>query len=325
VPDVSFLTPLAGFIAFAALIPLAIFVGRERRAGEIRSALGLVGPSRVSRASVAAPLALVPALLGLAAAQPVLESSRTRQERTDAEAFFVLDISRSMFASARPGGATRLERARQTVSSLQGDLPEIPFGLASFNETVLPYVLPTTDARVIAATLSDSLAIEGDAVPPLSEFVIPELTTSLNALVAIPRANFFSPSAEKRLVVVLTDGETTEATADFARAFQRTPRIQTIFVRFWDASERIYATGVAEPGYTPNLALTPRLERASSLAGGRVFSEDELAEVRAAAESFLGSGPTRPRELGGERLALMPYVTLMAFLPLGFLLWRRNL
>ncbi len=324
-PDVSFLTPLAGLIALAALVPLAIFVGRERRASQIRSTLNASRPSHFSRAPVVASIALVPALLGFAAAQPVLESSRTRQERTDAEAFFVLDISRSMFASARPGGATRLERARQTVSSLQGDLPEIPFGLASFNETVLPYVLPTTDARVIAATLSDSLAIEGDAVPPLSEFVIPELTTSLNALVAIPRANFFSPSAEKRLVVVLTDGETTKATADFARAFQRTPRIQTIFVRFWDASERIYATGVAEPGYTPNLALTPRLERASSLAGGRVFSEDELAEVRAAAESFLGSGPTEPRELRGERLALMPYVTLAAFLPLVFLLWRRNL
>jgi len=325
VPDVSFLTPLAGLIALAALVPLAIFVGRERRASQIRSTLNVSRPSRFSRAPVVASIALVPALLGLAAAQPVLESSRTRQERTDAEAFFVLDISRSMFASSRSGGGTRLERARQAATSLQGDFPEIPFGLASFNETVLPYVLPTTDARVIAATLSDALAIEGAAVPPLSEFVIPELTTSLNALVAIPRASFFSPRAEKRLVVVLTDGEASEATADFARAFERRPRIHTIFVRFWEASERIYATGVAEPGYTPNQALTVRLERASSLVGGRVFSEDELGEVRGAAERFLGSGPTRPRELRGERLALMPYVTLAAFLPLAFLLWRRNL
>jgi len=173
--------------------------------------------------------------------------------------------------------------------------------------------------------LADSLAIEGAAVPPLSEFVVPELTTSLNALVAMPRANFFSPSAEKRLVVVLTDGETTEATADFARAFQRRPRIETIFVRFWDASERIYATGVAELGYAPNPALSARLVDASALVGGRVFAEDELGEVRGTAERFLGSGPTRPRKLRGERLALMPYVTLAAFLPLAFLLWRRNL
>ncbi|MEJ7570419.1 MAG: hypothetical protein WKF41_19420 [Gaiellaceae bacterium] len=324
-PHISFLTPLAALIALGVLAPLAAFVGRERRASEIRSTLNLPDPPRGSRAAVAASLALLPALLGLAAAQPVLEGSRTRTERTDAEAFIALDISRSMFASNGRGADTRLERARQTVASLQRGLPEIPFGLASFNETVLPYVLPTTDARVIAATLADSLAIEGAPVPPLSEFVFPELTTSLNALAAIPRANFFSPAAEKRLLVVLTDGETTEPTAALARAFDLPPRIQTIFIRFWEAGERIYATGVAEPGYTPNQALTPRLERASSLLDGRVFAEDELGEARDAAERFVGSGPTRPRELGGERLALMPYVTLAAFLPLALLLWRRNL
>ena len=75
----------------------------------------------------------------------------------------------------------------------------------------------------------------------------------------------------------------------------------------------------------PDPALTARLERASALVGGRIFSEDELGEVRDAAERFLGSGPTRGREFEGGRLALMPYVTLAAFLPLAFLLWRRNL
>ncbi len=291
----------------------------------MRAALGLSSPSRAAGASVAAALALVPTLLGLAAAQPVVESQRTRPERTDAEAFFILDVSRSMFAADGPGTATRLERARQAISSIQRGLPEIPFGLAGFSETVLPYVMPTTDTRVIAATLADSLAIEGSAVPPLSEFVTPELTTSLTALAAFRSANFFSPSAERRLVVVLTDGETTETTAALAKAFERPPRIQAIFVRFWAADERIYATGVAEPGYTPNPALTARLDRAGSLVKGPVFSENELDEARAAAERLLGSGPTRPREFRGERLALMPYVTLAAFLPLAFLLWRRNL
>lgn len=324
-PDVSFLTPLAGILALFAILPLAMFAGRERRAGEIRSILGLAEPKRLSRAAVAASLALVPALLALAASQPVLDSARTRAERTDAEAFFALDISRSMFASARRGSPTRLDRARKAVGSLQRSLPEIPAGLATFNETVLPYVLPTTDTRVIDATLADSLAIDGSGPPPLSEFVIPELTTSLDALAAVPKANYFSPSAEKRLLIVLTDGETTEATGALARPFQRRPRIRTIFVRLWDANERIYTTGVAESGYVPDPALTARLEDASALVGGRVFSEDELGDVREAAERILGSGPTRSRELGGERLALMPYVTLVAFLPLAFLLWRRNL
>ena len=324
-PDVSFLTPLAGIFALAALLPLAVFLGRQRRAQEIRSTLALAGPSGTSRAALAASLALVPALLGLAASQPVIESARMRPERTDAEAFIAIDISRSMFASARRGSPTRLDRAREAVALLQRGLPEIPVGLATFNETVLPYVLPTTDVRVIDATLADSLSIEGAGPPPLSEFIIPELTTSINALAAVPKANYFSSSAEKRLLVVLTDGETTEATDVLARAFQRRPRIQTIFVRLWDASERIYTTGVAESGYVPDPALTARLEDASALVGGRLLSEGQLDEVQEAAERFLGSGSTRARELGGERLALMPYVTLMAFLPLAFLLWRRNL
>lgn len=62
-----------------------------------------------------------------------------------------------------------------------------------------------------------------------------------------------------------------------------------------------------------------------SLVDTRVFSEGEFGEVRDAAGRFLGSGPTRTRELEGERLALMPYVTLAAFFPLAFILWRRNI
>ena len=50
-----------------------------------------------------------------------------------------------------------------------------------------------------------------------------------------------------------------------------------------------------------------------------------LGEVQAATEHFFGSGPTKARPFEGERLALMPYVTLAAFLPLAFLLWRRNI
>jgi hypothetical protein len=322
--DISFLTPLAGILAISALVPLAVFLGRERRAREIRAALSLARPSWVVRASVALSLALVPAVLGLAAAQPVLDTTRTRSERTDAQAFFVLDTSRSMLASAGPRMDTRLERARQAAGALQRALPEIPVGLAVLNQGVFPYAFATTDSRVIEAVLADSIGIEGARPQRQSTFVLTELTTSLGSLADIPRANYFPPAAQRRLLVVFTDGETKAAGPALARAFQRRPRIETIFVRFWEVDERIYVTGVAEPGYVPNPALGARLGEVSSLVGGRVFSEGELGEVRAAAEDFFGSGPTKARPFEGERLALMPYVTLAAFLPLAFLLWRRN-
>jgi von Willebrand factor type A domain len=325
--EISFLTPLAGILALSAIVPLAVLLGRERRAREIRAALSLAPPSRAGRASVALTLGLVPALLGLAATQPVLDTTRTRSERTDAQAFFVLDTSRSMLASAGPRTDTRLERARQAASALQQALPEIPVGLAVLNEVVLPFAFPTTDSRVIDAVLADSIGIEGAQPQSLSAtFVRPQLTTSFGALAAIPRANYFPPSAERRLLVVFTDGESTPISPALARPFQqRRPGIETIFVRFFAESERIYVTGVAEPAYVPNPALTARLDQVGSLVGGRVFSEGELGEVRSAAEDFFGSGPTRARPFEGERLALMPYVTLAAFVPLAFLLWRRNL
>ncbi len=44
-----------------------------------------------------------------------------------------------------------------------------------------------------------------------------------------------------------------------------------------------------------------------------------------AAAELLGDGPTRARVLEGERRTLMPYATMLALLPLGFVLLRRNL
>ena len=305
----SFLTPLAGIFAISALVPLVVFLGRERRAREIRVALSL---------------ALVPALLGLAAAQPVLDSTRTRSERTDAQAFFVLDTSRSMLSSAGPRSETRLERARQAAVALERALPEIPVGLAVLNQGVFPYAFATSDSRVIEAVLADTIGIEGARQQRPSTFVTHTLTTSLGSLADVPRANYFPAAAQRRLLVVFTDGETTPPGPRLARAFQRRPRVETIFVRFWDADERIYVTGVAEPGYVPNPALSARLGEVSSLIGGRVFSERELGEVQAAADDFFGSGPTKARPFQEERLALMPYVALAAFVPLVFLLWRRN-
>jgi hypothetical protein len=66
------------------------------------------------------------------------------------------------------------------------------------------------------------------------------------------------------------------------------------------------------------------LERVATAVGGRVYDEDDRGGVLVAAERAIGSGPTAERRVEGQRLALMPYVTLAALLPLAFLLWRRN-
>lgn len=315
----SFLTPGAALFGIAAIVPLLVFAGRERRLRQIRRELGLPSPRRAGQLALVSAIVLVPALLALAAMQPVLEDARTHEERTDAEIFIVIDTSRSMLAAAENGAPTRFERARRIALRLHESFPEVPLGLASLTDRVLPHLFPTRDGRVIAATLNEALAVER---PPAARYSL--LATSLNGLAAIPRTNFYAPQAQRRVLVVLTDGEADEVDPSLARAFRREPRPSVIFVRLWDADERIYETGVPEAGYRPDAALQPRLREAASLVGGRVLVEEDFAELRRATRESIGSGPTRARQLEGERLALMPYITLAALLPLGLVLWRRN-
>jgi hypothetical protein len=318
--DLGFLTPLGALFALTALLPLAVFVVRQRRARRIRGALGLAEPSLASRVPLALALAAVPGLIGLAAAQPIVEESRSRQERVDAEAFVVLDITRSMLASVDPEAPTRFDRARDLAVRLRDEFPEVPMGVASLTDRLLPHAFPTTDRRVFVATVENAVDIErpGPAIGGT-------LATGLGALSSVPELNYFAPTARKRLLVVLTDGETLPVRQSLAAAFQRRPRVEMIFVQFWDPAERIYEVGIAEGGYRPQPGAEATLSRVASLVEGRVFSEDEADKVSAAARGILGEGEMRERRLEGERLALMPYVTLAAILPLGFLLLRRNL
>jgi hypothetical protein len=318
--DISFLTPLGALFGIAVLVPLAVFLGRQRRARGIRAALGLAEPSRASLALLGIALAAVPGLIALAAAQPVIERNESRPERVDAEAIVVLDISRSMLASEGPDLPTRLDRARRVAVRLRDALPEVPFGVASLTDRLLPHAFPTTDRRVFLGTVEESVDIERP--PPVSVYLT--LATTFQPLEDIVSGTYFSPTARRRLLIVLTDGETRPVGQGVAQAFQQPPKIQTVFIRFWNADERIYEAGIPEGGYRPIQSSGAMLNHAATLVNGRVFSEDEVSQAAAAARGVIGRGKTRERELEGERLPLMPYVTLAALFPLAFLLLKRN-
>lgn len=319
--ELVFLTPFGGLLAITAIGLLAVHVLRQRRTRGIRLALGLDAPSVAARLPLVLSFVAVPALLGLAAAQPVLESRRVRPERTDVEVFVVLDSSRSMLASARAGSPSRFERSRDLALQLSEALPAVRVGLASMTDRVLPHVFPTTDRRVVSAALQEAMGVERPG-PTVSFTSTP--TTTLDSLAAVPRLNYFSPQTRRRVLVVLTDGETRPFEQDLSRPFRRRPTIETIFVRFWSANERIYESGVAEDAYQPVQASGATLRQVAAQVGARVFSEQQSAAVVSAAREAVGTGPTKDRIIEGERRALMPWVTLTAFLPLGLILLRRN-
>jgi von Willebrand factor type A domain len=318
---VGFLTPIAALFVVLALVPLAVFVGRRRRAERVRAALRLEPTSGRSWVTLGCALAAVPVLVGVAAAQPVVTSARTIPERSDAEVFVVVDTSRSMLASAASGEPTRFDHARDEVLELQKELPDIPVGIASFTDRVLPHLFPTVDQRVFRETMNESVGIERP--PPSTSFGTN--VTTLDALGVVPTLNFFTPGVRKRALVVFTDGDSQPVSSVLSTDFSRKPRIAVTFVRMGNVRDRIYASGVAEAGYKQDPTSSAALTAAVHATNGRVIEEGNVSEVAAAVREALGSGPTVNRRIEGSRRALMPFVALLAVFPLGFVLFRRNL
>ena len=92
--NLSFLSPLAGLVALAVLAPLVLLAAAERRGSRARTLLGLDNPGPAARLELPAAICTLGALLGLAAAQPVLHREVPQYARRDAEAIVAFDISR---------------------------------------------------------------------------------------------------------------------------------------------------------------------------------------------------------------------------------------
>ena len=113
---------------------------------------------------------------------------------------------------------------------------------------------------MFAATLAKAVDIEAHS--PGALYLT--LATDLERTALDPGAELLPPSATRRVLVVLTDEESQPLEPRLARSFDRRPGIETVFVRFWDADERIYETGVAEGGYEPDPRSEASLGRAAS-------------------------------------------------------------
>ncbi len=315
------LSPLAGLVALVGLVPLAAFFHVRGRARRDRRVLGLAEPPRRARVVPLAALAAAAACLGLAAMQPVLSFDEKRRVRTDAEALVVLDTTRSMLASATPGSPSRMERAKAIATALHGALPTVPVGLASVTDRTLPHLFPSADGEVFRATLAESIGVERP--PPVHSFS--NRVTNLEALSAVVTQGFFSPTARRRILVVVTDGESLPGTrARLGPVFLRPPGIEVVFVQVWDRDERVFRRQVPEPGYRPDPGARAALDLLAQGLGGDVFGEDELARAATRVSQLAGSGPS---VVQGERrrdVALPPYLAAAAFVPLVLVLWRRD-
>jgi hypothetical protein len=327
--NIEFLTPLGALIALGVLVPLAAFLAVSRRAARVREALGLPElPVRRRLLPAVAVLALA-GLLGLAATQPLVQHTSTRGVRVDAEVFVVIDISRSMLAQRSPRAPSRLERAKAAAARLRAALPGVPVGIASLTNRMLPHLFPSANEDAFQATLER--AVQVNHPPPGSGFILtPEQqnlrnATFLASLQGAGTKRFFSPAATHRLLVVLTDGESGRVSAvAVGRSLQRA-RVETLFLQFWAADERVFTAGVPERQYRPNPAARSILRGLAATTQGTAYDETSLGALTQKARELLGAGRTTVvRDEHGGRLALAPFVAGTAFLPLVLLLWRRS-
>ena len=319
--DLALATPGAALLGLAVLLPLAVTAAATVRVRRVRRVLGLPAPKRRGYLVPAAASAGAAALLALAAAQPVLTRHERQLVRTDAEAYVVLDVTRSMLAQANPSARARLERAKEAALTIRAALPGVPVGIASMTDRVLPHVFPTPDEDVFRATIERSIGIEHP--PPQSGFGTN--VTSIGSLDALSQLGFFSPAAAKRLAVVVTDGESQPSDPTrLAALLQGPPRIETVFVHVWGANERVFRRGAPEPQYEPDPSSRSALQRLAAATGGSVFAEERAGQAAARARDVLGSGRVVSRAEARAYVGLAPYLALGALLPLGVALLRRE-
>src|SRR4051812_39118704 len=310
----TFLTPLGALATLAALLPLAAWVVGRRHAAAVAGALGLQPSARRNTLQIAAAAGAI-ALLGLAAAQPALTHRPGTRMRTDAEALFVFDTSRSMAASTTPASPTRLDRAVAASERLRGAIADVPSGVATLTDRVLPDLLPVADVSSFDTVAGRGVAIESP--PPAASDI---RATTYAALGDIASGNYFRAKTTSRLVVLLTDGESNPVdTSALADALPRARGYRFIAIRFWRDGESVYkAGGKPETAYRPDPLGRVVLADVASALGGRAFEEAQLGAARSFLRHAAGSGPTTSAQSATQRRTpLAPFVAALALLLLA--------
>jgi hypothetical protein len=304
----TFLTPLGALVALGGLLPLAAALAARTRTEAVRRRLALPAPAR--RVPLRPLLAVVAiGLLGAAAAQPAVTSATRPRSRNDAQALFVLDISRSMAASQSPRSATRFDRAAAAAVALRNAIPDVPSGILTLTDRVLPDLLPVADRSGFDAVVTKAVRIES---PP------PQRTaaraTTYDALTQIAAGNVFAPGIRTKIVVLLTDGESDPVqTSEVARALAGD---RFLALRFWHTGEAVYGPdGSPEAAYRPDPNGAATLHDLATALGGRSFDEAALRPAEGDLRALAGRGPTTPGPATERRRTpLAPYLALAALL-----------
>jgi len=316
----TFLSPLGALVALAVVLPLGAYALLELRSRRVSARIGLTPPPLRSRLGIPVALAVVAAFLGIAAAQPVISGTRSHNGRSDAQVFVVFDVSRSMLARTSAEAPDRLQRAKRIALDVRSRVSDVPFGIASLTDRVLPHLFPTLDSNVFESVVRDAVAIER---PPPSG--TDDLATDYSTLGDTATNNYYGAGVAKRVLIVFSDGESKYFDDALLKKDFDKGGVHVLFVHLWGADEKIYlARNNVDPGYRPDPQSNQAVRRIAAAGGGEVLAEDP-GLIASQVKGFVGTGPHTTIREQRTRISLGPYVALLALLPLGFVLLRRNL
>src|SRR5205823_2487602 len=142
---------------------------------------------------------------------------------------------------------TRFERAVALAERIRARLPEVPFGVASLSDWLLPAALPTLDPHTFDAALTTSIAVGR----PATRFPSPNATDFSN-LASLARGNYFAPNARHRLAIVLSDGESRFYPVGTTAAALVNGGVRLVVVRLWHPDEAVFLGRRRDPGYRPD-------------------------------------------------------------------------
>ena len=184
---------------------------------------------------------------------------------------------------------------------------------------MLPHLFPTLDPNVFESVLRDAVGIER---PPPSG--TNDLATDYSTLGDTAANNYYGADVQKRVLVFFSDGESKYFDDIVLRREFDKGNVHVLFVHLWNADEKIYLQkNHVDPGYRPDPQANQEAQRLAAAGGGEVLGEDP-GQLITQTKAFLGTGPHTTVREQRTRISLGPYVALMALLPLGFVLLRRN-
>jgi hypothetical protein len=226
-----------------------------------------------------------------------------------------------MAAAPSPESPRRFDRAIETAERLHQRLANIPSGVATMTDRVVPSLFPTGNDEVFTAALEDALAI---GQPPPRGYE--DIGTDFASLDTFGSGTFYSPTAKRRVAIVLTDGESRPFdSALLQEALGAGPPVDFVVMRFWSRRDRVWRGGSPAKDFRPIEASAARTAQLVRATDGKEASPGDIDSVVRTVRSAVGSGPEVEQGQLLRVIGLGKWFALASLVPLGYLIWRRNL